>query len=96
MTKSKKPRCHGKAGYLSEDTAIRVILRASRLRGTALRMYRCEECKQIHLTKRRYWGNVPTVGPVPHRPFTPRDMARLCERRRDTDLQNPIEGDPNA
>lgn len=47
------PSHHEKNTYRTYREALRVLLRSSRSRGTALRIYPCSECHGFHLTKER-------------------------------------------
>lgn len=47
------PSHRDKNTYTTYKAALRVLLRSSRRRGTALRIYLCKECNGYHLTSER-------------------------------------------
>lgn len=48
-------KCGTKHRYRDELDAIGAAIRCSAKRGTPLRVYRCPDCGDWHLTKRRTW-----------------------------------------
>jgi hypothetical protein len=54
----------GKKSYSTQEGAIAVALRCSRLRGTALRIYQCPQHETWHLTSRPTWHERPPEPPT--------------------------------
>lgn len=54
----------GKKSYSTQERAIAVALRCSRLRGTALRVYHCPQHETWHLTSRTTWHERQPAPPV--------------------------------
>lgn len=80
----------GKNAYPSQDRAISVALRCSRLRGTALRVYHCPQHESWHLTSRAAWHD-PSPAPAVAEPGYRRPMAALLAERRSVREQELID-----
>lgn len=80
--KAGRKRCgvDGKYSYPTFDAAVHAALVSTKRRGTPLRPYDCATCGGWHITKRP--GN-PAVATRPG-PFTPADMARIVNNRKDS------------
>lgn len=70
----------GKKSYPSQERAISVALRCSRLRGTPLRIYRCPRHESWHLTSRPTWQQRPPAPPAAVLNHRRRMAALLAEQ----------------
>ncbi|MFC7247610.1 hypothetical protein ACFQO7_34540 [Catellatospora aurea] len=70
----------GKKSYPSQERAISVALRCSRLRGTALRVYHCPQHETWHLTSRPTWQERPSSPPAAELNHRRRMAALLADR----------------